>query len=312
MKHIVKTGLSVALATFFIASCATTQKPDTLSPTEAQKIISDFKQAHGSLPDVDQTPPTSMVEVLEIVKNDDIARFEAARQFAAGKEGIDALSIRAALQMFWASAQIGISDYLSELAVRQSEEVSLITKRKDEGYKLSDGEKTRIEKLNAKIGNLKQVSTALRVLSKTHLQAGNDLADEIIRQFPDKPDGYKPKANFHRLRDEWTLFTEAKNAAERNGAVDDPGMLYLSAMERIQRFDLRNEGIALLMELRQMAPEYVRVQASLVLIQTDIVYAYEELEKLKAVSPNHPLVLIAGPIIEEEYQIATALRQARQ
>jgi hypothetical protein len=311
MKNKAKAVLFVAFATICIASCAAPQPSGPMSALDAQKVISNFKQAHGSPANANPTPPSTMVEVFEIVKNDDIARFEVARQFAAGKEGLDALSIRAALQLFWASAQIGIANYLNEQAVRHAEEAALITKREDEGYKLSDGEKTRLKKLKTDENELKQVSEALRVLSKTHLQAGKDLADEIIRQFPDKADGYRAKANFHRLRDEWTLFTEAMNMASRRGASDHPGMLYLSAMERIQRFDLRNEGVALLMELRQMAPDYVRVQAALVLTQGDIEYSYEELIKLKAVSPNHPLVRIAGPIIEEHYQDAMALRQAR-
>jgi hypothetical protein len=311
MTHTVKTVLFVALAAFFIASCATTQQSGTMSPLEAQKVISDFKQAHGSLPDADPTPPSSMVEVFEIVKNDDISRFEAARQFAAGKKGIDALSIRAALRIFWASAQIGVANFLNELAMHHSEEASLIKNRQQDGYQLSDGEKTRLKKLSAEAKELKRVAEALLALSKTHLQAGKDLTDEIIRQHPDKPDGYRAKANFHRLRAEWVQFTEAVTMAERLGGNDQPGMLYLRAMERVQRFDLRNEGIALLMELRQMAPEYVRVQAALVLVQTDIEHTYEELEKLKAISPGHPVVLIAGPIIEEEFETATALRQAR-
>ncbi|MCP4196947.1 MAG: hypothetical protein GY762_07320 [Proteobacteria bacterium] len=311
MKNKAKAVLFVAFAAIFIAGCAAPKQSGPMSVLDAQKVISDLKRAQGSPANVDPTPPSTMVDVFEIVKNDDIARFEAAWQFAAGKEGLDALSIRAALQLSWASAQTGIANYLNELAVQHSEEASLITKRKDEGYKLSDSEKTRLKKLNTEAKELNQVLEALRVLSKTHLQAGKDLADEIIRQFPDKPDGYKAKANFHRLRDEWTLFTEAMNMAGRRGPADNPGMLYLSAMEQIQRFDLRNEGVAMLMELRQMAPDYVRVQASLVLTQADIEYTYEELVKLKAVSPNHPLVLIAGPIIEEQYQDAMALRQAR-
>ena len=110
-----------------------------MTPADAQKIIADFKTLHGSQLDANPAPPTSMVEVFEIVQTDDILRFEAARQFAAGKKGIEALSIRASLQIFWAGAQLGIAIYLDELALSASEEALLITKRKDDGLNAARG-----------------------------------------------------------------------------------------------------------------------------------------------------------------------------
>ena len=178
MQHKKNQVIIIALVALLVAACATSQEPAPMTPADAQKIIADFKALHGSQLDANPAPPTSMVEVFEIVQTDDILRFEAARQFAAGKKGIEALSIRASLQIFWAGAQLGIAIYLDELALSDTEEALLITKRKDDGLKLSDTEKARLKELQSDIAELRQVSEALKLLAKTHLDAGETLASE--------------------------------------------------------------------------------------------------------------------------------------
>jgi hypothetical protein len=60
----------------------------------------------------------------------------------------------------------------------------------------------------------------------------------------------------------------------------------------------------------RIQPRLVRAQAKLVLLQDEITAIHAELAKLKEKSPAHPIVLMLGKLVDEEYESATALRQA--
>ena len=62
--------------------------------------------------------------------------------------------------------------------------------------------------------------------------------------------------------------------------------------------------------LREEMSRYVRVQAALVLVQEDAAAAHAELETLRAMSPKHPVVTIAGPGIQAEFEASRAAREA--
>ena len=57
-------------------------------------------------------------------------------------------------------------------------------------------------------------------------------------------------------------------------------------------------------------PDFVRAQANLVLVDRAIADKHAELQALKKVSPNHLVVRLAGPMIEEEYKTAQELKGA--
>ena len=56
--------------------------------------------------------------------------------------------------------------------------------------------------------------------------------------------------------------------------------------------------------------DFVRAQANLVLVDQAIDDKHTELQALKKVSPNHLVVRLAGPLIEEEYKTSSELKGA--
>ena len=67
-----------------------------MRPPEAAQVVREFQQAYGipAVPPPD-TPVTSMAQVLEIIRGDRLPEYEAARRFAAGRQGAEALTLRA-------------------------------------------------------------------------------------------------------------------------------------------------------------------------------------------------------------------------
>jgi hypothetical protein len=92
------------------------------------------------------------------------------------------------------------------------------------------------------------------------------------------------------------------------GQGDPPVRTFLRAMEAFERYVDPDRCVTLLKKTLAMRPDLVRAQADLVLVSDGIDAQYAELQALKKVSPNHLVVRLAGPMIEEEYQTAKELQ----
>ena len=78
---------------------------ETMRPPEAAQVVREFQQAYGIPPlPAPDTPVTSMAQVLEIIRGDRLPEYEAARRFAAGRQGAEALTLRAYLDLSYAVA----------------------------------------------------------------------------------------------------------------------------------------------------------------------------------------------------------------
>lgn len=118
--------------------------------------------------------------------------------------------------------------------------------------------------LEARIDAADKALIACEVLAEEHLKAAAPLATEAVKQ--GKPGFTEPLtalAFYYLLSGKWLEYAdvmESVRAAERNTVM----LQYLNAMERLQRFTLRE-------------------QAKLVLAQDDVDAAYAEFQKLKTV-----------------------------
>ena len=150
---------------------------------------------------------------------------------------------------------------------------------------------------------------ALRVLSEEPLRSGSDLAEQAIRQDPKSQLAYLANANYFRLRGQWLEFDRMMRYAE-DGPLDPPVKTYLRGMEAFERYVDPQRCEKLLKEVVAKNPDFVRAQANLVLVDEGTEAKYEELQRLKAISPNHLVVRLAGPMIEQEYQTSRELDTA--
>lgn len=282
---------------------------ETMRPAEAAQVVREFQDAYG-LPPVAPpgTPVTSMTQVLEIIRGDRLPEFEKARRFAAGRQGSEALTLRAYLDLSYAGALMTAAWILEE--ERRQDMTELRQLQQARPLQDPDGAKedqARAAKLRSKEGDLRKVVRALRVLSEEPLRSGSDLAEQAIRQDPKAQLAYLANANYFRLRGQWLEFDRMMRYADE-GAEDPPVRTFLRAMEAFERYVDPTRCEQLLRETLAKRPDFVRAQANLVLVAESAEAKHQELQRLKAVGPNHLVVRLAGPMIEEEYRTAQELR----
>ena len=95
-----------------------------------------------------------------------------------------------------------------------------------------------------------------------------------------------------------------------DGELDPPVRTYLRAMEAFERYVDPARCEQLLKETLAKRPDFVRAQANLVLVDQGVEAKYEELQALRAMSPQHLVVRLAGPMIEQEHKTAEELNNA--
>ncbi|MGB5285719.1 MAG: hypothetical protein WBN29_14490 [Polyangiales bacterium] len=284
---------------------------ETMRPPEAVQVVQEFQKAYGipPIPPPD-TPITSMVQVLEIIRGDRFPEYDAARRFAAGRQGAEALTLRGYLDLSGAGALMTAAWILDQERRQDLTELrQLTTNRPVEASEAAAQDQARAAKLQAKAADLRKVVRALRVLSEAPLVSGADLIKQAISQDPKSQLAYFANANYFRLRGQWLEYDRMMRYAE-DGPEDPPIRTYLRAMEAFERYVDPARTEQLLKETIAKRPDFVRAQANLVLVDQAIEDKYAELQALKKLSPTHLVVRLAGPMIEQEYQTSQELKGA--
>ena len=286
---------------------------ETMRPPEAAQVVREFQQAYGIPPlPAPDTPVTSMAQVLEIIRGDRLPEYEAARRFAAGRQGAEALTLRAYLDLSYAGALMTAAWILDEERRQDLTELRQLTQgRPLEDSEAAKADQARAAKLKAKTADLRKVVRALRVLSEEPLRSGSDLAEQAIRQDPKAQLAYYANANYFRLRGHWLEFDRMMRYGAE-GEETPPIHSYLRAMEAFERYVDPARCETLLKETLAKRPDFVRAQANLVLVDEGTEAKHEELQRLKQLSPTHLVVRLAGPMIEQEFQTAQELNSAFQ
>ena len=261
---------------------------ETMRPPEAAQVVREFQQAYGIPPvPAPDTPVTSMAQVLEIIRGDRLPEYEAARRFAAGRQGAEALTLRAYLDLSYAGALMTAAWILDEERRQDLTELRQLTMARPlEENQGAKEDKARAAKLKAKTADLRKVVRALRVLSEEPLRSGSDLAEQAIRQDAKAQLAYLANANYFRLRGHWLEFDRMMRYADE-GEEDPPVRTYLRAMEAFERYVDPAKCEQLLKETLAKRPDFVRAQANLVLVDQGVEAKHAELQTLKAMSPTH-------------------------
>jgi hypothetical protein len=288
-------------------AAASAESP-TMSPTEARAFIADVQKERGVTPDA--TPVTSVDQLLDVLAADEVNRFDAAKRLVAGKPGIDAMSLNATIELCWSDSFTTVALIVEELRKRDAAEVQRLTQERDAGREFTDADKKALEQAEQAVAFDVKTRTALEVLAKDHLGAGGALVHEELRQFPSDPRTYRVAAFYYLLTGDWQHFDTSMQWLKDTEATDS-GLQYLRALEALQRYAIRKEASGFLRKSLELNAKQVRAQAKLVLTEEGIEAIHSELEKLRAVSPRHPVVTIAGPSITAAYEMATAFSNAR-
>ena len=285
-----------------------------MSNSEAAQVLQEFRTKYGLSPGpVDVREITSMAEVIEIIRQDRLGAFDAARSYTAGKKGPEALTVRAYLELSLASGMLTAAAILERERKEDLTELKQLERRRSFGSAAEDAPQKaeQISTLREKTEDLRKAIRALRVLSEEPLSAGKALAEQAISEDPDIQLGYLAMAYYYRLRRDWLEFDRMMKYADDSEA--DPAIrTYLRGMEALERYANREKAQALLEEALMQQPDLVRAQANLVLTETHTDAKYAQLQKLKSMNPNHMVVNLAGATIEEEYETAVELRSVMQ
>ncbi|MDH3201757.1 MAG: hypothetical protein OEM15_12760 [Myxococcales bacterium] len=288
---------------------------ETMRPPEAAQVVAEFQKRYGIEPvAAPDTQVTSMAQVLEIIRGDRFSEFEAARAFTAGKQGSNALTLRSYLETSHAGGLLLAAAILEEERKQDMTELRQVGQSRPlEVNQDQAAAQARAQQLKTKTDDLRKVVRALKVLSEEPLVSGSDLAEQAIRQDPQSQLAYLAHANYYRLRGSWLEFDRMMRYAEDTETGNNPPVkTYLRAMEALQRYVDSAKCKELLEETLARRPDFVRAQANLVLVDRNIEDTYAQLQKLREMSPNHIVVRLAGPMIEEEYATAQQLKGAIQ
>ena len=278
-----------------------------MSPSDAQAFITQVTRERGIA--VDQTPVTNMEQLFQALADDQVGRFGSAEQLVAGKPGIEALTTHATIELVWSDDFTTFSRILDELSKRAGFEVKRLNTKRDSGRALTDAESKAIEQNQKNAAFDAKAKLALSVLARVHLGAAQGIVYEALRQFPKEPLTYRAAAYLSLLSREWPDFDAAMSWFVDNEAKD-AGLVYLRALEALNRRRVPQDASALFREALRLNPKMVRAQAKLVLSESDIDATHREFERLRAVAPQHPMVAIWGPSITSDYELSSAFRQA--
>lgn len=285
---------------------------ETMQPHEAAKVVDEFVAKYGI-----QSPPTriaevrSMAQVLEIVRGDRLAEYEAARRFMVGKHGAEALTLRAYLELSLAGAMLTTAAILEEARTQAMTELRQLTGPSDYRERSSEQSKAdaaRTASLRTRTEDLRKVVRALRMLSDEPLSIGADFARQAIRHDSRSQLAYLARAHAFLLSGDWLDFDRMMRYAD-DAQGNPPIRTYLRAMEAWERYANRTQCRELLRQTLAQRPDFVRAQANLVLVNENVEQRYAELQRLKAISPHHIVVRLAGSMIESEYQTVKELEE---
>jgi len=146
-----------------------------------------------------------------------------------------------------------------------------------------------------------EVSEALMAMAEHRYAIGKALAEKVIAAAPDSYLGYRVAADYHRLQHQWEAFDQMVAKIEATNP-DSNGLLFLRGAAAAQRdFDFRAAS-EFYRQALQRDPQFIRAQMALMLGQSEIAAVHAELQKLKALNPDHYLVRWTGAAIEADYQ----------
>lgn len=279
---------------------------EQMDKEEAEEVLAELRQKYGVKAPGTGAAPGSIAEVLEIIAADDVPRFRAASDFASTQGGVEALSVRALLELSWADLFGLVGAVMEEMIERETGELRLLVQQGD----LTNAQEARKQELEESRSLLKRAVVAISVLAKPHTEAGGQLALEAIRENQAKPEGYLASAYYYRMRRDWVAYDKAMDdfgkLKDREFVVAD----YIRAMESLERRGSESRARDAMEAVVSGAPEFVRAQACLVFLQEDLEDTHAELEKLRAIAPEHPLVSLTGGVIDSNYATTREVREA--
>jgi tetratricopeptide (TPR) repeat protein len=301
-------------AVFLFCGCATVDfegpqvKPIGLSLDEARQVVASFEAKQSELTAGNPLKaPKSLDDVLEILKLDQLDLFGPGVAFAAKQDDMKALTLRAQIELAWGEAQMILAEIFSQTAKYLGTTLRSL-EAKDAAGALSDSDREKLDKLRKEAGQAKIVSDALARLATEHVAEGAKHAKTVMEKNPSDYQGYRLAADFYRLRQDWQSFDEMVKKIEETNPQSN-GLLFLKGVSAANREGDASKANEFYRKALSNDPKFTRAQVQVVLLQNGIKDTYTEFKALKALNPNHQIVVWAGELIESAWEREQQRRQ---
>jgi len=265
-----------------------------------------------------QPPPAgtagSMDEALAILKSDELAQFPKALSYAKsaakGKDSKKATALAAQIEIAWGENLRIVAKVVDLLASDLRNERHDLEDLEAVG-KLTPDDKAHLETLKKLLDEKEPLANAMSRLAPVHLAEGRTLAESVVKDAPDSYEGYRVLADYYRIRGDWDRYDAMVKEVESR-YPQSHGLLFLKGIALAERQNDNEGATKMLNEALKADPKFSRARVQLFFIAKGLTAKREEYQKLKAESPHHQLVEIAGPVLEEVFKMRERRRATVQ
>jgi tetratricopeptide (TPR) repeat protein len=272
-----------------------------LTLREAAVLVADFetRQAAESRDDP-LNDPRSLDDVVEILKRDQLDLFKAGVRYAAEQEGPKAAALRAQIELAWGEAQLLLADVFLDTSGQLRRAVRALEVRVASGDS-REGELSRLAELEDIVAKNDALAEALTLQAAEHVGIGIRLAKAIIATHPTDYLGYRVAADYYRLREDWADFDRMVARIEETNP-DSNGLVFLRATSALRRDGDPRAAATLFRQALEKDPKFTRAQALLVTSRGSVRETYTEYQRLRALNPQHQIVIWAGEAITAAFE----------
>ena len=244
--------------------------------------------------------PRSMEHAWRILKLDQVNLFEAGVRFTALGEGIESRALQAQMELAWGESYMVLLAVMLRLG-ELLEDSALQLKARE---RLGEREQQRLDWLQQTLHQAERWTEAFQLFSIEHFTRGSQQADDLITEHPENYLGYRVAADYYRTVRDWDNFDAMVRKIEALNPESN-GLVFLRGTAAFQREGDRRKAAVHYRQALANDPDFVRAQAHLVMLQTDLKGLQREVRNLAKLNPHHQVARWVGPYIDRALEFAT-------
>ena len=271
------TPLGTSFLALLLSGCALTPAAmraadaASLSDRDADRVVAAY---HNPAPRDLGRAPHSFDDATAALHGDRIADFPAAVRYTdEHRDETGALALAARLQLAWGEDQHILAAILTHEIPGAS------------------------DRARAEIADVRD--TLVRQ-GDQHLAEGMRLARAQLAAAPADWRGYRAAADYYRIAGDWRRFDEAMVRLDVLKPASS-GYPLLGGLEQLERYHDRRRAQQFFDLALARDPKLTRAAVERLLARGSIRSAYDDYVKLKALSPDHQVVVWLGPLLERQH-----------
>ena len=239
--------------------------------------------------------PKDPRDVLEVLKTDQVDLFPRAVPLVAHEHDRTSIALHSQILLAWGEANMVLSEQLLKIQ-RIIDARRLKLAQKEVTQLLSKSEKWQLKNLEVRSLEIDRLVEAFQVLSGNQVQQGIKRAHQLMSARDRDYVGYRLAADYHRMMHQWDDFATMLGRTEEL-KPDSNGVVFLKGAAAFQRDQDYDTAAQYYRQALANDPKFVRAQAHLVLMQSDMDGMRKELANLRKLNPDHQLVFWATPYL---------------